>query len=58
MGLEPSWVTSCQALIVNSKEAGLVNIGGLLPEGEEEDESTPPDNTNKKDNPPKKDGTR
>lgn len=43
--------------IVNSKEAGLVNIGGLLPEGEEEDENTPPDN-NKKNDPPKKDGTR
>jgi general secretion pathway protein I len=25
--------------IVNSKEAGLVNIGGLLPEGEEEDDT-------------------
>jgi general secretion pathway protein I len=25
--------------IVNSKEAGLVNIGGLLPEGEEEDDA-------------------
>jgi general secretion pathway protein I len=26
--------------VVNSKEAGLVNLGGLLPEGEEEDDGT------------------
>lgn len=26
--------------IVNSKEAGLVNVGGLLPEGEEEEDAT------------------